>query len=343
MRASLSVIIVAWNSARYLARTLPALASELEAGDEVIIVDNDSGDDLAGVVAEALPAATTISMGSNAGYTTGVNAGAEAASGDLLVILNPDAMPEPGFGAAIRRPAEEGTHWAAWMALVVFQDGDRRLVNSCGNPVHFTGFAWAGGHGDDIRAESWSTTVPTASGACLAIPVDTWRRLGGFPDEFFLYQEDTDISMRIRSEGEAIGLVANAVVDHDYEFGRSGQKWLWLERNRWAMIIRNYPAGLLVLLAPAFLATELALLAVAAREGWLDQKLSAGRQVIRWMPRLIRERRRIQSSRSISARKFAEILTPDLDSQFFPDFVRSPPVRFLLRAYWRLARRLLPG
>lgn len=335
-------MIVAWNSARHLAGTLPALAGELEACDEVIIVDNDSSDELSDVVAAAFPEAIIVSMGGNSGYAAGVNAGAEAASGDLLVTLNPDAMPEPGFGEAIRRPAEEGTPWAAWMARVVFRDGDRRLINSYGNPVHFTGFAWAGGHGEEESTRSCPATVPAASGASMAIPLDTWRRLGGFPPEFFLYHEDIDLSIRIRSEGEIIGLVADAVVDHDYEFGRSGQKWLWLERNRWAMIIRNYPLGLLIVLAPALVATELALLAVAAHQGWLDQKLRAWRQVFRWTPRLMVERRRIQATRSISARRFADILTADLDSPFFPGFVRSAPVRLLLRSYWRLAKALLP-
>jgi GT2 family glycosyltransferase len=343
LRASISVVIVAWNSTGHLARTLPALAAELETSDEVIIVDNDSSDDLELVVATHLPAATVLAMGSNAGYTAGVDAGARVASGDLLVILNPDAMPEPGFGEAIRRPASDGSGWAAWMSMVVCHDGGSRVVNTWGNPVHFTGFSWAGGHGEPVPAAGSGKTVPTASGACLAIPIETWRRLGGFPPEFFLYQEDTDISMRIRSQGEVIGLVADAVVDHDYEFGRSGQKWLWLERNRWAMMIRNYPFGLLVVLAPALLVTELALLAVAAREGWLDQKLGAWRQVIGWMPRLVRERKRIQSTRSIPTRRFADVFTPDLDSPFFPEFVRSAPVRLLLRTYWRLAKGFLPG
>ncbi|MGK2933182.1 MAG: glycosyltransferase family 2 protein, partial [Solirubrobacterales bacterium] len=69
MRATLSVVIVAWNSAEHLARTLPALAAELVDGDEVIIVDNDSPDDLQRVVDAHLPAATVVAMGRNAGYT----------------------------------------------------------------------------------------------------------------------------------------------------------------------------------------------------------------------------------------------------------------------------------
>ncbi len=343
MRVTLSVVIVAWKSAEYLARTLPALASELADGDEVIIVDNDSPDDLESVVDVHLPAATVIDMGRNAGYTAAITAGAAVATGDLLVVLNPDAMPEPGFGKAIRSPAEEGSPWAAWMALVVCHEDGRRVINTKGNPVHFTGFSWAGGHGSEVPAEVRDETLPAAaSGACLAIRPDAWNRVGGFAGEFFLYHEDTDVSLRLRSQGELIGIAGGAVVDHEYDFGRSGHKWLWLERNRWAMIIRNYPAALIVLLAPALVATELALIPVATRGGWLPQKLAAWGQVVRWLPRLLGERRRIQSVRSLSARHFADILTAELDSRYFPDFVRSRPVRLVLRTYWQLVKGLLP-
>ncbi len=321
---------------------MPALASELSPGDEVIIVDNDSSDDLESVITTHLPAATILSMGSNAGYTSGINHGAAVATGDLLVVLNPDAMPEPGFGTAIRRPAADGSPWAAWMALVVCHEKGRRVVNTRGNPVHFTGFSWAGGHGSDVPDDGDHSLPAAASGACLAIRREAWDRIGGFPPEFFLYQEDTDLSFRIRSQGELIGLVEDAVVDHEYDFGRSGQKWLWLERNRWAMIIRNYPAALLAVLAPALVATEIALIPVAARGGWLGQKMAAWSQVIRWLPRLLGERRKIQSVRALSARHFADMLTADLDSRYFPEQVRSGPVRLVLRAYWHLAKALLP-
>ena len=103
--------------------------------------------------------------------------------------------------------------------------------------------------------------VPAASGACLAIPLDRWRAVGGFPAEFFLYHEDVDLSVRLRSEGHAVGIEPTAVVAHDYEFGANEQKWFWLERNRLAFVVRTYPGPLLALLAPALLATELALLA----------------------------------------------------------------------------------
>ena len=305
----------------------------------VIVVDNDSRDDSAAVAAALAPGARILAMGRNVGFAAGCNAGAKAARGDLLVVLNPDAAPLPGFGEAIRRPWVEGRGWAAWQALVAEEGATR--VNSWGNPVHFTGIVWAGGHGRPIAEAPGAGEVVSLSGACLAIPLATWRESGGFPERFFLYHEDVDLSLRLRLRGDSLGIEPSAVVAHDYEFGARDQKWRWLERNRLAFLIRVYPAPLLIALAPALLATELALLVASSSAGWGGQKLTANLEALRWLPRLLRERRQIQRARAVSSAEFASWLTPDLDSPFISPLARSLPARLLLWSYWRLVRTLL--
>ena len=339
MRPTLSVLIVAYESRGDLAKTLPALLPELGDGDELIVVDNKPGDGSVEVVREQAPQARIASPGRNTGFAGGANAGAELAQGDLLVLLNPDAVPQAGWGEAIRRPWQEERGWAAWQALVA--DGAGEAINSAGNPIHFTGIVWAGGHGRPLAEAPAAGEVPAASGACLAIRMGEWRRAGGFPPEFFMYHEDVDLSVRLRMAGGEVGIEPAAVVAHDYDFSASADKWRWLERNRLAFIVRTYPGALLALLAPALLATELALLPVAAAGGWGRQKLRANWEAIGWLPRLLRERRALQRQRTISAAEFAAALTPDLDSDLISPLARSWPARLLLRGYWRLALLLL--
>jgi GT2 family glycosyltransferase len=342
VRPSVSVLIVAWNSSAELRRTLPPLVAELRDGDELIVVDNDSPDDSAAVAKELAPRVKVVTMGRNRGFAGGVNVGARAATGDLLVILNPDAMPLPGWGEAIRRPWVEGRGWSAWQGLVA--QGDGETINSARNPVHFTGIVWSGMHDEPIEAAPPPGEVVSLSGACLAVPLEVWRRLGGFAPKFFMYHEDVDLALRLRLAGETPGIEPTAVVAHDYEFTASaGNKYRWMERNRLAVLIRLYPGSLLLLLAPALLATEVALLAASAAGGWGGQKLRADAETLRWLPRLLRERRAIRRERRISAADFAAALTPDLDSPFIPAIARSTPARLLLRGYWRLVRALLPG
>jgi GT2 family glycosyltransferase len=336
---TVSVVIVAWNSRAELARTIPPLLGELGEGDELIVVDNPSSDDSAALVAELAPGATVVTMQENVGFAAGANAGAAAASGELLVLLNPDAVPGPGFGAAIRRPQSEGRGWAAWMALVTAERG--RIVNSLGGVLHFTGIAWAGGAGEPVPPGLGSGEVAFLSGACLAIPRASWRRLEGFSGRYFLYHEDVDISLRLRLQGGRVAIEPDAVVDHDYEFAGSSQKYRHLERNRWSTVLRDYPAPLLALVTPALLATELALFAISILGGWGKQKWDANFDVLRGLGPTLRERRAIQRTRTISSGEFASFLTPDLDSAYLGRAAGFAPLRWALRGYWAVVRLVL--
>ena len=320
----LSVIVVAYNHAAALAATLPALQRELREGDEVIVVDNASLDESAELAREY---ATVIEAGQNLGFPAACNAGALAAGGDLLVFLNPDAVPQPGWGEAIRRP-HDGP-WVAWQGLVM--SGEE--VNSSGNVVHFTGITWAGAE----RAEG-PREVPSASGACLAVRAAEFRAVGGFEAGFFLYHEDTDLSLRLRLAGGRIGIEPAAVVQHEYEFEKGGYKWRLLERNRWAVLVRCWPAKLLALSLPALLATELAIWLAAARGGWAAEKRRATIEAVRSLPRWRRERRTIR--RNVADAEFARWLTPDLTSPFLGPVAGNPAVIALLRGYWRGVQRI---
>jgi GT2 family glycosyltransferase len=287
-----------------------------------------------------VPRATVIESGGNLGYGGGNNLGAQRASGELLVFLNPDAVAQPGFRDAIAAPLEDGSHWGAWQGLVTAEGG--RTINTRGGVVHFTGLAWAGGAGEPrADAETAGGEPGFASGACLAIPRETFAALGGFAEKFFLYHEDVDLSLRVRLAGGELGVATKAVVDHAYDFDKGSAKWRYLERNRWATVIRTYPGPLLALVFPALLATDLALWPVALLNGWGRQRLLAFTDFIRSLPRLVGERRRIRKSRAVGAGEFARHLTPALDSTYLGRAGRSHTLAALLRAYWSVVLRLL--
>src|SRR5919199_3612201 len=104
MRAS--VVIVSFNSLRYLPACLSSIQAELGAADELIVVDNGSSDGSAEFVELRYPAARLI-RASNTGYAGGNNLGAAAARGDFLVFLNPDTILWPGALPALLAPLAE--------------------------------------------------------------------------------------------------------------------------------------------------------------------------------------------------------------------------------------------
>jgi len=334
-----SFVIVTYNSEQALRGALPALAEQLRDGDELIVVDNASADGSADVAAELVPSALIVRNGANTGFAAGCNAGAAAAGGALLVFLNPDARPAPGFRDAIERPVRDDLGWGAWMGLVTMDGG--KLVNTSGGVLHFTGIGWAGEAGVPLGAAQGTHEVGFVSGACFAIPRESYLSTGGFPEHFFMYCEDVDLSLRVRLRGGSLGVVPGARVDHDYEFAKGSLKWRRLERNRLATVVRTYPALLLALVAPALVVTEVAILAAAISGGWARQKLLAWADLAAAAPLLRRERKEVQRSRTITAAEFARTLTAELSSPYLGAVARSAPVLLGLRAYWALVRAVL--
>jgi GT2 family glycosyltransferase len=336
----MSIVIVTLDEAEFIRPCLHALLPQLDPGDELVVVDNGSRDGTPEIVADVAPDARILRLRGNPGYMAACNAGAAAASGDLLVLLNPDTTVAPGFADAIRRPLTDGRGWAAWQALLTQKDGAE--VNTSGGVVHYTGISWAGEVGRPAAAvPAEPREVGFASSACLALPRVRWEEVGGFPERFFLYFDDVDISLRLRLGGGAIGIEPGARVEHHYDFSRRAFKWRMLERNRWATIIRTYPGALLALLAPALALTDLALLAIALAGGWAGQKLAAYADVARALPRLLEERRRIQAAGRVGPAEFARHLTAELSSPFLGPVARVRLVRWGVRAYWSAVLALL--
>ena len=334
----LAVVVVCHDSAAVVPATLRALEPQLGSDDELVVVDNASGDGTADAVRAAARRARVVEPGANLGFAGGCLRGARESSAPLLFFLNPDAVPAAGCVEALRAMAAQRPEWGAWQALVTLP-GDAR-INTAGNPVHFLGFAWAGGHDELVTAlDAGPREVASASGAALVVRREAWEAIGGFDARYFMYGEDVDLSLRLRLAGWEIGLAPQARVTHDYEFVKGDYKWFYLERNRWWTVLGTYPARLLLLLAPAFGAFELTLLIAAWRGRWLRAKLRAQWALLRTMPALLARRRAIQSRRRLSDAAFAAVLTEALDSPYLPDL--PPALAHAQRGYWRIVRALL--
>lgn len=335
---ALAVVVVTHESAQHLPGLATSLLPQLEDGDELVIVDNASADGTAERARSLLPAATVIETGGNLGFAGGCHTGAEATSAPLLLFLNPDCVAQPGCLAALRDAAGRHPQWGAWQAAVLL---DEQSINSSGGVVHYLGVGWAGECGlplSTLSSEEREITFP--SGAAMAVRRDAWDTLGGLDRAYFMYGEDLDLGLRMWLAGYRVGIVPSARVEHGYEFDKGSAKWFWLERNRWRTVLSVYPARLLVLLAPALLAAELGLLALAAGQGWLAAKLRAQAAVIRGLPSTLARRRGVQRERRISAREFATLLTASLDSPNLGG-ARKPWVRVPQALYWRIVRVVL--
>jgi GT2 family glycosyltransferase len=265
-----SVVVVAYMAGAGLTRLLDSLAGE-DGLHEVLVVDNGGGgpeiED-----ARGRDGVRVLEPGGNLGFAAGCNVGAAAAEGDVLVFLNPDTVVSPGAIAQLARTLEDESIGIAMARLRLLDEPDK--LNASGVDVHVTGIGWAAGYGDPAESVRELGDVPSASGTAMAIRAETFRELGGFAEELFMYLEDLELGWRARLAGYRVVVDPAADVLHEYEYGRNPRKSYYLERNRLVFLLSAYSGRQLALLAPVLLATELGMLGIAAKEHWLRDKVA---------------------------------------------------------------------
>lgn len=335
---ALAIVVVTYQSANHLADLVAALTPQLREQDELVVVDNASTDGTAELARSIGERVRVVETGANLGFAGGCEVGVQATQSPLMLFLNPDSQPQEGCVERLRAAAAHHPNWGAWQAAVLLDD--ERINASCG-VAYYLGMGWAGDCGRPIaRLPHDDHEIAFPSGAAMVVRRRVWSRLGGLDPAYFMYMEDLDLGLRLWLAGERVGVVPGARVLHSYEFDKGPSKWFWLERNRWSTVLSVYPATLLIMLAPALLATELALLGVAARGGWLSSKLRAQAATIAGLPRTMARRRRIQATRQVSAAAFADRLTSSLDSPYL-GVASSRWLSAPQALYWRMVRAAL--
>ncbi len=156
-----------------------------------------------------------------------------------------------------------------------------------------------------------------------------------------MYQEDLELGWRARLRGLRVVVTPRADVYHDYEYGRNPRKQYLLERNRLVFVLSAYSSRLLALLSPVLLANELAMLALAGKEGWWRDKVAGWGWLARHARWLSRHRRETQRLRRVRDRELAPLLTPIIDPKMIELPKQVAALNRLLSWYWSLARRAL--
>lgn len=201
--ASVTAIVVAFNSAEALPECLGALKAE---GVATIVVDNASGDG-SGTEAERL-GARVIRNERNEGYGRANNVGGWAADSEFLLIVNPDVVVQPGTVAALLDAAGRYPDAAMFAPRIVepsgrvFYQPRSLLAGYLPNP------------NGKLTVPTGEACAPFFSGACFLIRREAFLKLGGFDENIFLFYEDDDLCRRITDSHEALVYVPTATVLH---------------------------------------------------------------------------------------------------------------------------------
>ncbi|PVU82117.1 glycosyl transferase [Cellulomonas sp. WB94] len=333
-----SVIVLAYGDEKYLGEAIHAVLASTGVHVEIILVDNGCSSS----AVRELPLDDRISLvtpSRNLGFAGGVNFGAARARADVLAFVNSDATVEPtALAELVRAVADPGVGLASGQIRLA---GDPGMINSAGNPLHVLGLSWAGHMNEPVALHSEPGTVTSISGACAAVRREVWEQLGGFPVEYFAYLEDLELSWRCWQRGLRVEYVPSAVANHHYDFSRSDLKMYLVERNRLIFLATCYESRTLLLLGFPLVIMELALVIVAAAQGWAPQKIRGWRWILSHLTWLRSRRSAVQSSRTIRDKDLAYLLTDKFDPAQFSLPSGANAAQGALRLYWRCVRRLL--
>jgi GT2 family glycosyltransferase len=240
--AAVSVVVPVHGGAALTRRCLDLVLAELPGDAELLVVDDASPDGTPELLASYGEAIETLRLEENAGFARACNEGAARAHGELLVFLNNDVEPEPGWLDALRRHAESNPRAAAVGAKLLYPNGSVQhagvVFGQDGYPHHL----YAGFPADHPAVER-ARPLQAVTGACLLVRREAFEAAGGFDPGYLNSLEDVDLCLRIAEAGGEVHYCAEAVLVHleSASRGRSDsfERSVALYRERWRERVRR--------------------------------------------------------------------------------------------------------
>ncbi|MCY3776621.1 MAG: glycosyltransferase family 2 protein [Candidatus Aminicenantes bacterium] len=324
-RKLVSVVVVNYLRAELLRACLKSLLDQTWPRLEILVVDNGSRDHSTDVVSSfADRGIRLLALTENRGFAAAVNLGVRRARGELVALLNNDAVASPEWIEQLVTGLDASPDVGMCASKILFYGSD--VIDKAGHLIFPDGQNRGRGTGEPDRGQYERTREVLAADGCAALyRKEVLKQAGGFDERFFAYAEDADLALRARWLGWRCLYVPGAVVHHHHSSTLgpySPRKIYWVERNRLWLALKNFPLPLL-LLNPFFSIYRLAWNLCAAllrrgaagnfrREGslWLllRVQLQAWRDALAGAGPMLRKRRRIRTTRKIGDLEFCRHL-----------------------------------
>jgi hypothetical protein len=297
------VVIPSWNSLELLPRCLGSLR-EQGVELELLVVDNGSSDGSVGYLErEGVP---HLALPHNVGFAAAMNLGAGSVAAAAILALNADTELEPGCIGLLLDVLEADSQLGGVQPRILqLEDGGGSVpeppsarLYSAGQALTADGRAIEQGAGEPQPASlPRQHEIFGVCGAACLLRRGLFADLGGYDESYFAFYEDVDLNVRARIAGWRFAYVPEAVVWHvgnvswQAGFARPGAENARLvARNRLATQVKFMPARAL----PRIAAVEAGSLLRATSQRRLWATLSGKLAALRWLPRLLRERRHLR-------------------------------------------------
>jgi len=219
-----SVIVISFNTKAMTLACLRSIALETSAAHQVIVLDNASSDGSAAAIAAEFPEMLLLAEKTNHGFAKANNIAAEKASGDYLLLLNPDTVILDHAIDKLLEFAEARPAAKIWGGRTLYGDGSLNRT-SCFQAMNLWNVfcraigatSLSGNHrwfsetygGWDMAGER---PVDIVTGCFFLLKLALWRDLGGFNPTYFMYGEEADLCLRAKARFDANPIVTSSAV-----------------------------------------------------------------------------------------------------------------------------------
>jgi GT2 family glycosyltransferase len=227
----LSIVIVSHNSEQFVKNCCSSLYSQKTSFPfEVILVDNDSNDRTVQIVREQFPHTTIISR-TNTGFAAGNNAGIRHATGELVLLLNPDTILHDGSMETLVAHFSGHPRIGALGPKIFNADGTvqrtgvsfpalwNAVVEIFFLDIIFPSSKIFGRHRKLYVDPDTTHEAEYLQGSCLMLRRDVFEEIGLLDENFFIYFEETDLCYRLKQKGWRVVYDPAASIVH---YGGSG-------------------------------------------------------------------------------------------------------------------------
>jgi GT2 family glycosyltransferase len=251
---NVAVVILNWNGLDLLKKFLPSVIKESADIADVYLADNGSTDNSINWLANNHPEVKVINNNANLGFAGGYNKALQSVNARYFVLINSDIEVTTGWIAPVIDYMEQNRDVAACQPKILsFNSKDTfEHAGAAGGFIDKYGYPFCRGRVfDSLEKDRGQYDTPTdifwASGACMFIRSEVWKRAGGFDPDFFAHMEEIDLCWRINSLGYKIRYIPQSTVYHlgggtlNYN---SPAKIYYNFRNNLYMLQKNLPRHL---------------------------------------------------------------------------------------------------
>ena len=303
----ISILVLNHNGKHLLKTCLESIFEQTFADYEVIVVDNNSNDGSTEYIRENFPKITLIENSKNLGFAGGNNMGIKACSGEWIFFLNNDAVLEKNCLEFLAKHIK--TEYLVFMPLMLKADSPE-FVDSAGDMLYPWGYAY---RYNNVPANKFLESKEIALACCgaAAFNRELIEKLNGFDEDFFLYYEDVDLSLRARHLGAKIWLGPQAKVFHKGSATvgkKTSSRLYYIERNRFFAKLKNFPLLTLIKYAPISFACSIFSFILWAKRGFSGTWIKSRIDMLRGMPKMLKKRKMIFAESKIDTSEFEKWL-----------------------------------